>query len=157
MNIGTLLVIYMFMEFLFMFFNILNIVGGTAQVSYNLYTQTNTSVINCGDIHFLSFLGIINSIIVCFMIYRYIELRVIGFISNLLLCVYNYYNFNTISKNCIEAYYTDMNLVVEYYIYSVFTQTITVCTAAAIFIITFRCRPNYNIHNEIDKEPIYDN
>ena len=156
MNIGRLLVIYLSMEYLFMFFNILNIIGGTVMVSYELYTQTNTSVVNCGDIHFLSFLGIINSVIVCFMNYRYIELRVIGFTTTLLLCIYNYYNFNTINEDCIEVY-NDTYFLLEYYIYSVFTQTITVCAVAAIFLITLRCSHNYNIHSRIDNEPIYDN
>ena len=135
------------MEYLYMFFNIVNIIGGTAMVSYELYT--NTTVVNCGDIHFLSFLGIINSVIVCFMIYRYIELRMIGIISNLTLCVYNYYNLNTISKGCI-AYYTDMNFVFEYYVFSVFTQTITVVTMFYIFIITFRSPYTYYTFNEIE-------
>lgn len=156
MNLGRLLVIYLSMEYLFMFFNILNIIGGTVLVLYNLCTQPNTSVVNCGDIHFMSFLGIINSVLVCFMNYRYIELRVIGFTTNLLLCVYNYYNFNTISKDCIEVY-NDTYFVLEYYIYSVFTQTITVCLVTAISLITFRCRSNYNIYRETDNQPIYDN
>ena len=156
MNLERLLVIYLFMEYLFMVFNIVNIIGGTAMVSYDLYTQTNTSMVNCGDIHFLSFLGIINSVIVCFMIYRYIELKIIGVTSNMLFCVYNYYNLNTISKGCI-AYYTGMNFVFEYYVFSVFTQTITLAAVSSIFIITFRCPSRFKIYNEIEKEPIYDN
>ena len=156
MSLGRLLVIYLFMEYLFMVFNIVNIIGGTAMVSYDLYTHANTSLVKCGDIHFLSFLGIINSVIVCFMIYRYIELKIIGIISNLTLCVYNYYNLNTISKGCIE-YYTGMNFVFEYYIFSVFTQTSTVTAMAAIFLITFRWPSNYKIYDSIERVSVYDN
>ena len=154
MNIGRLLVIYLSMEYFFMFFNIANIIGGTVMVSYELYT--NTSVVNCGDIHFLSFLGIINSVIVCFMIYRYVEFRMIGFISNILICAYNYYNIDTIGKSCIE-YYTDMNFVVEYYIFSVFTQTTTVIAMSVIFLITFRWPSNYKIYDSIERGSVYDN
>ena len=148
---------YYFLEYSILFFNSLNIIAGTILFTYYIQhtdkTNNNTIIESCDNIFLLDFLGIINSFLVFSIVSNIIEIKALSFVSNIVLCCYNYYHLHKISQYCISYYSSNVNninYVSIYFLYNLFVQSITnimflICICVFIRVC---CHKNKNINAE---------
>jgi len=149
--------VYYFIEYSILFFNSINIIGGTILFSYYIKninpTNNNTIIENCDNIFLLDFLGIINSFLVFSIISDICEIRLLSFASNIALSGYNYYHIHKITQTCITYYSNttdNINYISIYYLYNIFVQSITNLMFIIICCLCVRVS-NENKRKEIEE------
>jgi hypothetical protein len=127
-----LLSFYYFCEFSVLFFNVINMLGGICMFSFYIQNtnkmNNNTIIENCDNIYLLDFLGFVNSLFVFLIVANIFEIKILSFISNLIISCYNYYHIHKITQTCITYYSNttdNINYISIYYLYNIFVQSIT--------------------------------
>ena len=148
---------YYFLEYSILFFNSLNIIIGTILFTYYIQhtdkTNNNTIIENCDNIFLLDFMGIINSFIVFSIVSSILEIKVISFISNIVLSCYNYYHLHKLSQYCISYYSSkvdNINYVSIYFLYNLFVQSITNLMFLISICVVIRLYFHKNKNKKID-------
>ena len=129
----------MVLEKLLYLINVLIFIIGTVFFSYySLNDFGNKTIIelNCGDMYYLTFMGMINSII-CLLTIN--NLKLIGFLTTCGLFGYNTYNISTISLNCNLA----NNMVWYYYIFTLILNGYNILLYITLLI--YRCCHDTNV------------
>ena len=122
----------MILEKLLYTLNCILFIFGIALFSYSTNKPNNSTIIdlNCSDMYFLCFMGMVNSVI-CLLTIK--KLKLIAFLSTSGIFAYNVYNIGNISLNCslednyIWYYYIITTIINGYAILLYITLLIVIC------------------------------
>ena len=122
----------MILEKLLYTLNCILFIFGIAFFSYSTNKHSNSTIIdlNCSDMYFLCFMGMVNSVI-CLLTIK--KLKLLAFLSTTGIFSYNVYNIGNISLNCslednyIWYYYIITAIINGYTILLYITVLIVIC------------------------------
>ena len=141
-SIKVLKNIHNFFLYTICFFHFLFIIAGGFLYSRNIINidldESSTIVINCNNINLYNFISIINSFMILLTIYGIFELKMLGFVSNIIVSVINYVNLTKLDDYCINYYKSYHNDFWLFYQANIISYSVTNLLFLAIISITVR-------------------